>query len=110
MPALDIEALVKQMATVASGVLKAKWPEIQSYANTEFKKLGETVKLIAEEKAKGQISEEEALLLLDMQKSAMRSVLVTSEGIGILAAEEAINAALGAVRDVVNSAIGWTLL
>lgn len=107
---LNIDDVVKQMASAASAVLRDKWPEVQSYAQTEFKKIGQTVVLIIDEKAKGEITEEEAVILLDMQKQASRAVLTTSEGLGVLAAEQAINAALGAVTDLVNSAVGWKVL
>jgi hypothetical protein len=110
MPALNVNELVTRMATAASGVLKEKWPGIESYARTEFAKLGQTVQLIVEERAKNQITQDEAALLLDMQRNAMRTVLLTSEGLGALAVEGAINAALGAAREIVNGAIGWALL
>jgi hypothetical protein len=110
MPALNIEDALRKMAEAASAVLKGKWPVVRSYAETEFKKLAETLALIIREKETGAITEEEAAILLDMQKQATRAVLTAVEGLGVLAAEEAINAALGAVKDIVNRAIGWTLL
>lgn len=45
-----------------------------------------------------------------MQKSASRSVLLTVKGLSLLAAEEAINAALAVVRTVVNTAVKFTLI
>jgi hypothetical protein len=110
MPGLNIEEVVQQMMVAASGVLKAKWPEVQNYAQSEFKKIAQTVALIIAEKAKGTVTEDEAVILLDMQKQASRTVLITSEGLGVLAAEEAINAALDSVKGIVNSAVGWTIL
>jgi hypothetical protein len=109
-PPLDVESLAKLMSDAAVRVLRKEWPAVGRYAETEFRKLGETVKLIAEQTAAGQISVEEAALLLDMQKNAMRSVLLTVEGIGILAAEQAINAALDAARAPINAAVGWAIV
>lgn len=40
----------------------------------------------------------------------MESVLLALEGLGILAADAAIDAALGVARDTLNSAIGWKIL
>jgi hypothetical protein len=110
MASLDIPKLVQTMSGAALGVLKNEWPAARSYAETEFRKLGETVKLIAEETAQGTISAEEATLLLDMQKTAMRSVLLTVQGIGLLTAEQAINAALDAARAPINAAVGWAIV
>jgi hypothetical protein len=40
----------------------------------------------------------------------MRIVLLTIEGLGILAVEAAINAAIDVVRSSVNTALGWAIL
>ena len=53
---------------------------------------------------------QQAELHLQIQKNAMRSVLLTVEGLGLLAAEQAINQALALVKDQVNAAVGFALL
>jgi hypothetical protein len=99
------------MASAAATVLKKKqWRDAGVYAEGEFRKLAQTVTTIASLRARRRITRPQAELLLEMQHNAMRSVLLTVEGIGILAAEAAINAALGAARDTLNRAIGWRLL
>ena len=60
--------------------------------------------------AAGQINQAQAVLLLDMQKSASRSVLLALQGLALLAVEAAINAALGVVKTAVNTAIGFALI
>ena len=110
MPEINMEKLVKDMVGAASGVLKEKWPSVKTYAEAEFKKLGETVIAVQKSKLTGNITEEEARLLLEMQKNAMRSVFLTVEGLGIIAVEEAINAAMAVVRSTINTAIGWSIL
>jgi hypothetical protein len=45
-----------------------------------------------------------------MQKNSALAVMLTVEGLGLLTVESAINAALGAVRDSVNTAVGFALL
>lgn len=110
MPDLTIDRMVKQMRHAALGVLKDKYPLIKNYAESEFKKLGETVLMIQKAKRAGEIDKEDARILMEMQKNAMRSVMLTAEGLGILAVEKAINAALRAVRDMVNTAVGWKVI
>ena len=56
------------------------------------------------------ITEEEANILITMHKRSMTTVLLTIKGLGLLAIEAAINAALGVARDTINTAIGWKLL
>jgi endonuclease III len=110
MGALKVEALVKSMAGAASKSLGGRWPEAKDYATAEFRKIAQSVETVGRLRAEGKVTEEQARLLLDIQRNASRSVLLTLEGLGLLAAEAAINAALGAVRSTVNAALGWVLL
>jgi hypothetical protein len=110
MSEIDIERLVKQMRGAALNVLKEKYPPIKTYAETEFKKFGETVLMIQQAKLAGEIDQEDARILLEMQKNAMRSVMLTAEGLGGIVVEKAINASLRAVREIINSGIGWKLI
>lgn len=110
MSEIDVLGMVKDMLEAASKVLKDEWPKAKTYAEMEFKKLGETIVTIQKAKLAGELDEEDARILIDMQKNAMRSVIVTLSGLGIIAVEKAINAALGAIRDTVNAALSWPLL
>ena len=108
--ALDISELIPDMLSAAGGVLQNSWSEAKDYAETEFRKTAETLALIAKLYEEGTISEERARLHLEFQKSSMKTVLLTIEGLGIIAVERAINAALGVAKDTVNTALGFTLI
>jgi hypothetical protein len=107
---IDLSDLVANMLSAAGDSLKDKWPESKDYAESEFKKIGETIIFISQEVLAGRMSEEKAKLHLEMQKKSSKMVLLTLEGLGLLAVEAAINAALKVVSDTVNSAIGFALL
>jgi hypothetical protein len=107
---LDAEALVAQMLAAAAKSLRKDWPKARTYAELEIRKLVATLLMIQALHAAGQLSAEEARLLLDMQKNATRSVLLTLRGLGIIAVEKAINAALKVVRQAINTALGFALL
>jgi hypothetical protein len=98
------------MSDAAREVLDESWPDVKEYARSEFKKIAESIAMIARLRAAGKISAKKARLHLDIQKNASRMVLLTVEGLGILTVERAINAALGVVRDTVNTAVGFALL
>ena len=108
--ALKASDLVKQMLTAAKEELGDKWPDIRIYAEAEAKKLAQTLVMIEKLKLSGRISKKQADILLDMQKQTSRIVLLTIEGLGLLAAEAAINAAIRSIRDAVNDSIGWKLI
>lgn len=108
--ALKASNLVKQMLVAAKGELEDKWPDVKIYAETEAKKLAQTVVMIEKLKLSGKVSKKQADILLDMQKQTSRVVLLTVEGLSLLSAEAAINAAMKSIRETVNGAIGWTLI
>lgn len=108
--ALDVSTLAAQMLGAALPILKQGAQDIEAFAKTEFTKIAQTIVSVGEQLASGQINQDQAGLLLDMQKHASRSVLLTIEGLGILAVEQAINAALNVVKGAVNTALGIALL
>jgi hypothetical protein len=110
MPGFDVDAVLKSMAAAAAGVLQTKWPKVKTFAETEFEKIAQTVVSIGDGIAAGTITKEQAPILLDMQKNASRAVLAAVEGMTLVAAEQAVNAALGAVKTAVNTFVGFPLL
>lgn len=102
--------LVGNMLAAMQGVLSEKWPEIKEYGESEAKKMAQSFVMIQTLKAAGEIDEEEASLHFSIQKNASRTVLLAIEGLGVLAVEQALNAALDVVKDTVNTAVGFTLI
>ena len=107
---LETNALADQLRGVLKNELRTFWPEIKEYAKTESLKLAQTLAMIETLRSLGKLSTQQAELHLQIQKNAMRSVLLTVEGLGLLAVESAINAALALVKDQVNAAVGFGLL
>jgi hypothetical protein len=107
---LDLDKIAKDMFVAAFGVLKERAPKMRPIVEAEFKKIAQTLALVEAELGAGEISREEAALLIDMQKSATRSVLLMSQGLSLLVAEQAINTALDVVRTAVNTAAGVKIL
>lgn len=107
---LNISQIAKEMTAVFVGALRDKAPDIRRYAESEAKKLAQTLSMIEKLALAGKIDEEEARLHLEIQKNATRTVLLTIEGLGMLAVEGAINSALDVVKGAVNTALGFSLL
>jgi hypothetical protein len=108
--ALDAESLAASMLTAAKGPLEADWKTAQPYAQTQSTNIARQIVDIEAQLAAGTINQTQASLLLDMQKNASRAALLTVEGIGLLAAQDALNAALGAIATAVNGALKFPLL
>ena len=108
--ALDVGELARKMFEAFESSLIDKWPEVKDYAETEAKKMAESLVMIEKLILTDQINEEQAKLHFQIQQNATRMVLLTIEGLGIIAVEQAINAALDVLKDTVNTALDFTLL
>jgi hypothetical protein len=102
--------LINPFLAAVEPILKKSWGEVKDYADAEAAKMAKTLETIATLRASNKIDDDQAKALLDMQKHAMQSVLLAVEGIGLIAAQNAINAGLAAVKDVVNKALPFPLL
>jgi hypothetical protein len=78
---------------------------VETFAQMELQKIATTVVSIQAGVATETMTPAEAQVLLDMQKNATRTVLLASEGMSALAAEQAINAALDVAKMALNSAL-----
>jgi hypothetical protein len=107
---LNVSALGRDMLSAFMDVLKGKAPDIRRYAEAESKKMAQSIVMIEKLVVAGTINEEEPKLHLSIQKNAARTVFLTIEGLGIIAVQEAINAALDVVKDTVNKALGFGLV
>lgn len=107
---IDVDGLLRSMAAAAKEVFGEDWPEIRELAETELKGIAEGIALIERLRLEGKISQKQAKLLIRMKKNTAQIVLLTIEGLGIIAVEKAINAALKMVKDTVNQALDFRLL
>lgn len=107
---IDSGELAGNMIAAMQGMLSEKWPEIKEYGESEVKKLVQSFVMIETLRASDKIDEEEAALLFSIQKNASRTVFLSIEGLGILAVEKALNAALAVAKDAVNTALGFALI
>ena len=108
--ALDAGKLVKRMFKAFEKSLADKWPDIKEYAEVEAKKMAETLVMIEKLVLSEKINEEQAQLHFQIQKNSTRMVLLTIEGLGIIAVEQAINAALDVLKKTVNTALDFSLI
>ncbi|MGA3244400.1 MAG: hypothetical protein ABSE41_07285 [Bacteroidota bacterium] len=103
---LDVSILIGAMKPI----LDKYWGDVKDYAESEAAKMAKTLETVVQLRVAGKIDDQQAQALVEMQKNAMQAVLLAIQGIGLIAAQKAINAALAAVKDIVNKAIGFPLL
>jgi hypothetical protein len=117
MTKLNIAQLIEAMIKAAGEAVNKKWKglsetwdDARGYAESEFKKILEAIVFIEKEVSAGRMTKKRAKMHLTMQKNSAEMVLLTIEGIGIIAVEGLINAALGAVKETINKALKFSLL
>jgi hypothetical protein len=102
---IDIAPIAQQMLTAALPVVSTGAQHAEPIARVEFTKLAHTIATTGELMAAGQMSREEGTILVEMQKHASRSVLLTLQGVSLLAAEQAITTAIGTTRPAFAAAL-----
>lgn len=110
MAAIDIDEITQTMTEAMKVALSAQWKAAKPFVGQEAKSFAQNIRLIEKLQAKGEIDEVKAQLHMNIQRNAFRIVLLTIEGLGILAVEAAINAAIDAVKGSVNTTLGWNIL
>jgi hypothetical protein len=108
--ALDPSQIAASMLKAAKGSLASDWPKARAYAEQEFKRLAQSLVDIGALVAAEAVNEQQARALVQIHRNTTQTVLLTIEGLGIIAVENAINAALDAVRTAVNKGVGLTVL
>lgn len=110
MSAIDVDAVTSEITSKMLEILTGTGKDIASYAKAEARKFATSAAEIAALRATGQITDEEARLHISIQKNASRAVLMAIEGISIIAAERAINAALEIIGGAIQTATGLNFL
>ena len=107
---MDWQTLLPQMLVAAEKVFQGDWNTIAPYLQSELTKMEQDVLLIQQMYASGQMTADECTLYMEMQNNSIKAVLLTVEGVGILAVDQIINAVLGVIADAVNKAVGFALI
>ena len=108
--ALKVSDLFKSMLEAAKDSFAEDWPKVQEYAKPELKKLAQSLADITKLVVNDTINKQQAKALLQIHKNTTLMVLLTIEGLGVIAVENAINAAIKTVEETINAAAGIKLL
>ena len=106
----EIAGIAAEMVRAARHELGGAWPEVSDFAERELENLARALVMIGVLAMEGKVSTTQAKLMMDIQKNAARMVMLTAEGLGVVRAERAVNAALGSARAAINARVGWGLL
>ena len=105
MPKLDYKSIARDMLAAMQDVVEAHMDEVKELAEDELEDFAKRTGILTEKVADGKINEKQAKAILRIRQNAVETVLLSIAGISVIAAQDAINAALGVLRDAVNAAI-----
>lgn len=107
---IDTADLAQRMLSGAATEAGEGWAEVSAFFKVEFRTIARRIKDIGKAVAGGDIDELTAKLLMRMQVNNAVAAVAAMTTMVMVRIERIINAALGLVRDVVNTALGFALL
>ena len=124
---MNFDETLKKMLEAAAAAAKVHWNDFRSYAEQEFKKLAEAgaqveadyIADVAEAELQQNAAKRDKLmqkakkraeLAFDSLRLAAEGVLTATTADAKIAAQDAINAALGVLRSAINESVGIALL
>jgi hypothetical protein len=107
---VDITTLGTSMIDAARAALGNRVPALQAAAEMELRRLAGALADIGTLLAQGDIDPERAKSLANIHRLSMRSVLRSVEGLGVLAADQTLQAVTGVAASVLNRIVGFKLL
>ncbi|HYC91873.1 MAG TPA: hypothetical protein VEO54_21855 [Thermoanaerobaculia bacterium] len=108
--AFDVQALGSEMIAAARTALADRAPALEALAEMELRRLAGVLAEIGGLLAKGRIEKKRARGLIEIHRFTTRSVLLSLEGIGLLAADQAMKAVMRVAGAVLNRVVGFKVL
>ena len=106
----NIELITQEMIGAARDTVQERWPQIETMAEVELRRLAGSMEDLGRLVAEGKIDVSRARQHAHIHQITARSVLATTEGLGLRTADQAVTAAIRAVTKLVNGALKFALL
>jgi len=107
---INIEKLAADLIDAAKKSLGTSFTSARTVAEPQLKALAALSGTIAQQVLEGELSEAEAEALLRIHINTTRIILLTVEGLGLLAVEAAVNSVIAVIRDTANSVVGFPMV
>ncbi|MBA3898921.1 MAG: hypothetical protein H0X62_01730 [Bacteroidetes bacterium] len=102
---IDIKKTGAEMLEAMKTILGKHFSEVKKMAIGELEDFAKRTIELAEKVNNGEITQAQAKAILKIRQNAVETVMLSIAGIGLLAAQEAINAAIGILISVLKKAI-----
>ncbi len=103
---IDINKVVNDMLQASAGELLKGGKKASQYATHEYSSFIADIQHVQTMAEQGTITAAEAQALVEQHKLSMQAVLLAVEGLGLIAVQNAINAALGVLNQAIMASLG----
>lgn len=105
MAELDYKSVAKDMIAAMEPVVKDHISDIRELAEDELEDFAKRSAILTKKVKDGKLSQRQAEAILRIRRNAVETVLISIAGISVVAAQDAINAALSVLKDAISSVI-----
>ena len=109
MAKIDFTKILNESFAVSKDILKKSWKNLEPYAEHEFRQFAENAEFLASLKLTNQIGDEELAARMEIQRLSLKNVLLTIEGIGLVTAQNVVNAVFSIVQKAIEGALNIAL-
>lgn len=92
MALLNFKEIISESMTVTKGIAGKAWRNLEPYAENEFLLFTQNAEYLATLKLSGQLTDEELKERLEIQRLALKNVLLAVEGMSLAVAQNIVNA------------------
>jgi hypothetical protein len=108
--AIDPSALLQTATAAFMGQLGPAQSKIKNVGLAEMRKLAQTIAAIQAGILTGEITPDTGKAMLEAQKNTAASIVALVAELELAAVQAAINAAMAAIKDTVNTALNFPLI
>jgi hypothetical protein len=101
----DIEAVLGDMLDAVKGSVDADWDDVKGYAKQVFENQKEALKVLAEQRLRGELSDEELESELEDEKDTLEAELKAIQVMTKAMAQRAANAAVDVFFNAIRAAL-----
>lgn len=108
---LNYNSIAQDMLSAMGAVIQEHFNDIKEMAENELEDFAQRTAILTQKVIDGEISEVQAEAILRIRRNALETILLSIAGISVIAAEEAINAAIIVLKQALSAALpGFSIL
>ena len=110
MAKIDFDNIFNTMLEAGKTELGKNWKKAADLATSSIRTLAQNTVDIQAMRIKGTITQEQAILKMNLQKDSFKILMLSEKAFGLLMVEAALNAIIDSVKAPINAALKFELL